>query len=241
MSPATDHGHEVDDRGSASFRFNSPPADSDEPADSGDLRSELASLFGLKKPAAETPAPRPSSGPLVSITDFVDLSEPTGQSQAVALKFGEDASSLVSSVGPSSTAEPEPEREENSDDFVRDYMEQLLARSRKSAGNALPDELKSTESKAKSASAPQPVAAPVRKSDPATSAKKEGPKVKSFIEQYMSGGFGDLTGEGTFPQVAASSDTDLHTAEEDGPVEPRQPRQKVDLQKLREDMDSFRK
>lgn len=240
FGPSTDHGHEVDDRGATSFSFSSPSVESDEPNGGGDLRSELAGLFGLKKPAAETPAPRQSSGALVSIADFVDLSEPSGQSQAVALKFGEDASSLVSSVGHSSNVEQEPEREENSDDFVRDYMEQLLARSRKSAGNALPNELKSNESKAKSVSAPQPVAAPVKKSEPAAPAKKEGPKVKSFIEQYMSGGFGDLTGEGTFPQVASSPDEDPRRVEEEGPAEPRQPRQKVDLQKLREDMNSFR-
>ncbi|MFN9719238.1 MAG: FHA domain-containing protein [Planctomycetota bacterium] len=225
------------DREQTSFSFGMVPA-LDEGSSADDLRSELASLFGLKKAVPE-PSQAPSlSGPLVTGTDFVDLTEASGQPQAVALTFGEDASSLVETRTPASAAEEEPVREENSEDFVRDYMEQLLARSRKSAGNALPSELKSSESK-KSGPGQQPVAAQVKKTEPAPT-KKEGPKVKSFIEEYMAGGFGDLTGDGEIP--TASPVVPGIPSEDDVTVvdEPRAPRQKMDLQKLREDMDSFR-
>lgn len=223
------------EREQTSFSFGSSSSSEleGETSSGTDLRSELASLFGLKKAAPEPP-PAPSAGPLISVSEFVDLTEATGQAQAVALKFGQDASALVESV-PAPAAEAEPEREENSDDFVRDYMEQLLARSRKSAGNALPNELKTTETKK---SEPAPAAAPVKKNEAAT-AKKEGPKVKSFIEQYMAGGFGDLTGEGNFQNAGPmASEPELEDAVESS--EPKLPRQKIDLQKLREDMDSFR-
>ncbi len=188
----------------------------------------------MKKATPEPPPTPSSAGPLISVSEFVDLTEATGQAQAVALKFGQDASALVESV-PAPAAEAEPAREENSDDFVRDYMEQLLARSRKSAGNALPSELKTSETKKPE---PAPAAAQVKKNESAA-ARKEGPKVKSFIEQYMAGGFGDLTGEGNFQSTAPiASEPEQEDVVESS--EPKVPRQKIDLQKLREDMDSFR-
>ncbi len=224
------------ERDQTSFSFDSSnSSESEAETSSGtDLRSELASLFGLKKATPEPPPTPSSAGPLISVSEFVDLTEATGQAQAVALKFGQDASALVESV-PAPAAEAEPAREENSDDFVRDYMEQLLARSRKSAGNALPSELKTSETKKPE---PAPAAAQVKKNESAA-ARKEGPKVKSFIEQYMAGGFGDLTGEGNFQSTAPiASEPEQEDVVESS--EPKVPRQKIDLQKLREDMDSFR-
>lgn len=196
-----------------------------------DLRSELASLFGLRKPA---PDPVPQAR-----TEFIDLSEAAGESKGVTLKFGDDASILIEAA-PQNTPVEEPQREENSDDFVRDYMEQLLARSRKAAGNTLPDELKSGTKKNSEPAAP--AAASAKKKDPPGSTSKAGPKVKSFIEEYMSGGFGDLTGEGA-PARRGTSATEQEESQADEPEMPRtppRPKVKIDVQKMRENMDSLR-
>ena len=190
-----------------------------------DLRSELAGLFGVRKPTAEyfSPPPLPRAE-----SEFVDLSEPCGGQQGIELHFGINAAQIVETgPGASGEIEPEPVREENSDDFVRSYMEQLLSRSRKSAGNALPGELKVPEKKI------QPAAAPAEKP-----AVKSGPRVISFIEQYMAGNMGNLdSGESlSMTNPAAEEITVAIVAEE----QPAQHRQKMDLQKLKENMDSFR-
>jgi hypothetical protein len=196
-------------------------SDEDGPA-SADLRSELANLFGLKKPAVQKP-----SEPGLLLTDYLDLSEPAGDGKSIAFKFGEDPSSLIQPPQPQHNAEQEstePEREENSDDFVRDYMEQLLSRSRKAAGNSLPTELKPQQK----ASGPQPAHAQANAPQ----------KQKSFIDQYMSGGFGDLMENGSMsatPPAVAADD-----AAPAAPTAPLVARAKVDRQKLRENMDSFR-
>ena len=195
-----------------------------------DLRSELAGLFGLRKPAAEKDSPPP-----VPQTEFMDLSEPTGENKAVAFRFGSTNAQLpVTPSQPCSTPEIDsvPEREENSDDFVRDYMEQLLSRNRKSAGSVLPGELKPAEKKSDLLAAPakthsdQPVA-------------KSAPKMKSFIDQYMAGNMGDVFNGDA---LTMTGNNDLSTSEMLSEVDqrPTQPRQKMDLQKLKEDMDSFR-
>jgi len=153
---------------------------------STDLRSELAGLFGLRKPAAENETTLPLA-PLAP-TEFMDLSEPTGENKAVAFSFGSTHSHLtVTPPQPGSTPEidSDPEREENSDDFVRDYMEQLLSHNRQSAGGVLPAELKTAAKKSDLQAAPAKATSdkPIAKSTP---------KVKSFIDQYMAGSMGDL-------------------------------------------------
>ena len=146
-----------------------------------DLRSELAGLFGLRKPTTDTvtPPPLPSAA-------YVDESQPSGENQSVIFHFDSDAAQLAATESMRAVSGEElPPREENSDGYVRDYMEQLLSRNRKSAGIALPSELKAAKNKkdpaaslaAKTAGEPSP---------------KSPPKVKSYIELYMAGNMGDL-------------------------------------------------
>ena len=200
-----------------------------------DLRSELAGLFGVKIQFAES-----MTEPLLPVTDFVDLSEAAGASSAVAYHFGNDASRIVENVA-ASDAQSAPEatgREGNSDDFVRDYMEQLLSRSRKAAGNTLPNELKATDAKPTA----QPSAAVSQKKTSGTPTKST-PRVKSYIEQYMSGGFGDLTGDGSMMARPEQEQSAVETIDDSVPQtrpERLTPRVRVDVQKLRENMVSFR-
>ena len=196
---------------------------------STDLRSELAGLFGLRKPAADTASPPP-----VRQTEFMDLSEPTGENKAVAFRFGSTDTQLTVTTplsGSNPEIDSEPEREENSDDFVRDYMEQLLSRNRKSAGSVLPGELKTAEKKSDLQAAPA-------KANSDKPAAKPAPKVKSFIDQYMAGNMGDLfNGEALTITGDDSSTADIPA---EANLRPALPRQKMDLQKLKENMDSFR-
>lgn len=189
-----------------------------------DLRSELAGLFGLRKPAAEsiTPPPLPAAA-------FVDVSEPCGANQSVVFHFGSDTSALNSTeMKLSPAADSEPAREENSDDVVRDYMEQLLSRSRKSAGTVLPGELKGAEKRKDPAAA-----SPSRSSGGPVI--KSPPKVKSYIEQYMAGTMGNLE-----PLTTSDQEADVRDATASADVPPVHPRQKMDLTKLKENMESFR-
>jgi hypothetical protein len=188
-----------------------------------DLRFELAGLLGQHKSHDEFEVES-----AVPTRDFIDLSEPTGEAQTIAFRFGEDATSFIQSLSADSAANvaADTPREENSDDFVRDYMEQLLSRSRKSAGNALPEELKPAESPARGSGVKPDQQSP--------------PKVRSFIDQYMSGDFGDLTGDGSIsaPQASVSEAAPaIVESQIDGPLVPRA---KIDLRKMRENMDSFR-
>lgn len=188
-----------------------------------DLRSELAELFGLGKSAAEnmTP-PQPSSA-------FEDLSEPSGENPSVAINFGSDATQpAVTESTLEVVRDEEPTREETSDDFVRDYMEQLLSRNRKSGGATLSGELTAPDRKK------EPNAAPAAAASGAP-APKSPTKVKSYIEQYMAGNMDD--GEPTTmskPNIEAKGVTAF---DEERPV---QPRPKMDLLKLKESMESFR-
>jgi hypothetical protein len=222
--------------GAAIFGMEAEPVslltDEDEEASASaalDLRAELASLFGLNGRNAEKPAQE-----VFSTHEMPDTSEPLGAAKPVALHFGEDASRIVSGH----VEEPTPESsasaagEDTSDDFVRDYMEQLLSRSRKSAGNSLPSEL-SGGSKGKSAG-PSPAPAATKK--PEAAATKSPPKVKSYIDQYMAGGSMPLEDSG-----ASDSNVTHSEASGDNPEEaPMIPRAKVDVEKLRQNMDSFR-
>lgn len=187
------------------------------------LRAELAALFGLGNSLESerlTPPPIP---------EYIDTSEPSGRAQAVSLSFGADASAIVSPPASRDAAEASDEPEAESEDFVKDYMEQLLARSRKSAGTTLPQELKG-EAKKKSGGA-----AGKSGSVPAKQETAKLPKVTSFIEQYMANGYGDLD---SAPGASVPS-ADVASPPEN-PSMPSTPRQKMDLQKLRENMDSFR-
>ena len=222
--------------GAAIFGMEAEPVslltDEDEEASASaalDLRAELASLFGLNGRNAEKPAQE-----VFSTHEMPDTSEPLGAAKPVALHFGEDASRIVSGH----VEEPTPESsasaagEDTSDDFVRDYMEQLLSRSRKSAGNSLPSEL-SGGSKGKSAG-PSPAPAATKK--PEAAATKSPPKVKSYIDQYMAGGSMPLEDSGASDSSATHSEASGDNQEE----APMIPRAKVDVEKLRQNMDSFR-
>jgi chromosome segregation ATPase len=208
-----------------SAKDETPPAPTaGEETGASALRAELAALFGIGGAS--------DSGRMVPppIPEYADTSEPAGNSRAVSLSFGTDASTIVSSAS-SADAEAEPnEPAAESEDFVKDYMEQLLARSRKSAGTTLPQELKSDSKRKSGASGGKSeAAAPKQEQAPKL------PKVTSFIEQYMANGYGDLGSAATAVVPAA----DGSAADANSQV-PSTPRQKMDLQKLRENMDSFR-
>jgi chromosome segregation ATPase len=194
-----------------------------------DLRAELASLFGLSARNAEKPEME-----LSSHEELPDTSEPLGAAKPVALHFGEDASKIVSGHVDEPTPESSGDKsgEDSSDDFVRDYMEQLLSRSRKAAGNSLPSEL-SGGSKAKSSPA-TPASANAKK--PEAPATKSPPKVKSYIDQYMAGGALSLDNAVT----SAPGEAEVDSTPQDAPEAPLVPRVKVDVEKLRQNMDSFR-
>ncbi|MFO0979628.1 MAG: hypothetical protein U0996_24725 [Planctomycetaceae bacterium] len=188
------------------------------------LRAELAALFGIGGSSeSDKFAPPP-------IPEYIDTSEPVGTSQAVSLSFGSDASSIVSAQRSAEVTGGGEESEAESEDFVKDYMEQLLARSRKSAGTTLPQELKG-DSRKKSGSSGKAASAPAKQEAPKL------PKVTSFIEQYMANGYGELDSAATGTTATPSADP---AAAPENPSMPSTPRQKMDLQKLRENMDSFR-
>ncbi len=216
-----DHQQVESDSDGATSAFGTPATD---------LRSELAGLFGLRKPAAEKACPPP-----LPPSEFMDLSEPTGENKAVAFRFGSTNNPLTdtsSLTGSSAEVDSVPEREENSDDFVRDYMEQLLSRNRKSAGAVLPGELKPAQQQTDV----QAASAKATSDKPAANST---PKVRSFIDQYMAGNMGDLfNGEAlTMTDSSSSSTIDI---DPEFDLRPAQPRQKMDLLKLKENMDSFR-
>jgi hypothetical protein len=224
------------------------------------LRYELASLFGIRATDSHD-APKHS----IPAGQDLDLSEPGGHDASVALRFDSDTTPLVEAPLSDTDAS------ESSDDLVREYMEQLLARSRKAAGNALPHELQVAESRAvkspSSSPSPPSVPAPAAPTSPSRTgsashaissassvsstaskpvpAAKSGPKVKSFIEQYMSGGLSDLgleltpSRDAAPPELPEPEETAEQSATVSGP-QPVLPRTRIDMQKLRENMDSFR-
>jgi len=210
------------DSGSGSSLGSDDQTESEAAGAAQDLRAELASLFGLK-PGATKPGHQETRVPS---NEFVDLSEPAGESSTVEFKFGGDAAEIVGINSGDFTGEDSgAARDENSDDFVRDYMEQLLARSRKAAGNTLPSELKPQGQQ--NAAGPQVPQKTPQKKDAASP-----PGNRSFIDQYMAGGFPNLD--------AAQPAEDATASMKPVNPEPLVSRAKVDLQKLRENMDSFR-
>jgi hypothetical protein len=95
----------------------------------------------------------------------------------------------------------------------------------------LPRELQPAEKKSDLLAAPA-------KTNADKSAAKSAPKVKSFIDQYMAGNMGDL-----FNGEALTTTGDDAPTDDLGPdvdERPAQPRQKMDLLKLKENMASFR-
>lgn len=193
-----------------------------------DLRSELASLFGLSGRS-----PEPMAQELFSAEEMPDTSEPLGTSKPVALHFGDDASRIVSGrvEEPTLESSASTSSDDSSDDFVRDYMEQLLSRSRKSAGNSLPSEL-SGGAKGKTTGASTTTSGATK---PDTTTAKSPPKVKSYIDEYMSGGMMPLEDNGGHSSETLSAITGGNPQDT-----PMVPRVKVDVEKLRQNMDSFR-
>ncbi len=102
-----------------------------------DLRAELAGLFGLRPSTAGSVPPPPAA---------VDLSEPSGENKFVAFHFCSYEKLIPATV---STLRVDDDaafpREDNSEDVVREYMEELLSRYRKSAGTVLPIELQAAD------------------------------------------------------------------------------------------------
>lgn len=214
--------HDFSAQASVSSQGETPVSGGEESGASA-LRAELAALFGIGKSSeSDKFAPPP-------IPEYVDTSEPAGKAQAVSLSFGTDASAIVSAPTSNEADEMADESEAESEDFVKDYMEQLLARSRKSAGTTLPQELKGDSRKKSGGAASKSSSAAAKQETPKL------PKVTSFIEQYMANGYGevDSAAGATAPSAEAASSPDNSSM-------PSTPRQKMDLQKLRENMDSFR-
>ena len=194
-----------------------------------DLRAELASLFGLNGRNTEKPAQE-----LFTTKEMTDTSEPLGAAKPFALHFGKDASRIVSGhvEEPMSESSANAAGEDTSDDFVRDYMEQLLSRSRQSAGNSLPSEL-SGGGKSNSSG---PSSAPAATKKPEAAATKSPPKVKSYIDQYMARDSMPLEDNG----ASASREKHSEASGDNSQDTPMVPRVKVDVEKLRKNMDSFR-
>lgn len=175
------------------------------------VRSEIAELFGLGDQQPETQSPIATHSDLPAVDEYSQE-----ESAAVSMSFSQGGNVLLEAPATPEREESFSDGEDDGDDFVASYMEQLLARNRSSAGGSLPAELKS-EPKAK------------------TEPKPEKPKPvgqKSFIDAYMSGEY-DANESGAAAQVV-----------DEAPVEelaaPSEPRAKIDLQSLRNDMNSFR-
>ena len=192
---------------------------------STDLRAELAGLFGLRPSTAGSFSP-PAA--------FVDLSEPSGENQSVAFHFSSYAELLPATVSPLTVDDDAaPPREENSDDVVRDYMEQLLSRYRKSAGTVLPSELQAADNQTYLGvnSAARTLGRPLPKSPP---------KVISYLDQYLAASMRDL--DTPVPPPMSVPNTDA--ADAPGYVVtdelPIRQRRQIDVLNMKENMLSFR-
>lgn len=208
----------------------------DEPEMSSDsvpaVRSEIAELFGLAKGGgvSSLPALEPVKEPNVSTAaELMAAVDDYSQEQAaaVSMKFSDAGDVLLAAVHEEevSTGEDFEEPEDAHDDFVSQYMEQLLSRNREGAGGALPSELTKQKAPEKAAPAAKAKAAPAPE-------KPKAPGQVSFIEQYMSGAYGD--------SESSEAVVDQETAEETEPAKPAAPRTKVDVEAMRRNMNSFR-
>lgn len=188
------------------------------------VRSEIAELFGItnnafqEKPEEERRVS--AAAELMSAVD--DYSQE--DSAAVSMSFSEAEQVLLR---PKSSLRPEPEvsledEDESHDDFVSQYMEQLLSRNRQSAGGSLPEELTRPQSRDRSAA-----------SQTAVQEKPKRQPQSSFIDQYMSGTFSpaDASVDGAVVTQAPGTESDgVNTVS----------RPKIDIRLLRQNMDSFR-
>lgn len=191
-----------------------------------EVRSELASLFGLEKRAVENVTPPP-----LSPAACVEQSETQGKYPPAVL-FGSCSAPLTETESTGAdVGDTEASREKTSDDFVRDYMEQLLSRNRKSNGIAQPVEPKAADRKKDQTAASADKAAEGR-------LPKSPPQVKSYIEQYMAENMGNMDDSKPItmpgPSIEAS---EIAAFDEERPV---QACPKIDRLKLKEHMASFR-
>jgi len=212
------------------------------------LKSELASLFGLR-PAA--PASEPDTQ-AESERERMDLSEPVGNTMqcdaapGVGLKFEEQDHQLAAPTFEHASAVESDK--DSADDAVHNYMEDLLQRTRQLAGEHLPKELKAAtptetdQDKGDSADEPE------SRKDRSDSSRDTRNGPVSFIEQYMSGAFGSLGIEGEkFDSDADSAAKETHgnmpstvSARNELEAFDSRPSKRIDRDKLREHMNSFR-
>ncbi|MCP4170395.1 MAG: hypothetical protein GY758_06435, partial [Fuerstiella sp.] len=183
-------------------------------ADRASIRSELADMFGLGGHEVETLSSVEELTPPAVDDCHVEASD------EVSLSFSGVESVLLEAT--QEVSEETCDETAASDDFVADYMEQLLARNRQKAGGTLPDEL-APES---SSSASQGEAA---------DKDRQIPQTRSFIDSYMAGEYDSQTSEpqaAVDPEAAGEPTAGTKDADADRP--------KIDLAALRDDMNSFR-
>lgn len=133
------HGPVWEDPSEVMGDVPSEPVDMEETAETdegvSELRSELASLFGLadnSEAASWEPPP---------VEEYVDVSTEGGDT--IIMSF-EQAHGVLLEAQP---VEDEASIEGEDSDYVTRYMEQLLSRSRSAAEDSLPDELSGTSEK----------------------------------------------------------------------------------------------
>ncbi len=187
--------------------------ESTETANGGDrasIRSELAEMFGLGGDEDEASSGVAELQPLGVDDGYVEVSD------AVSLSFSGVESVLLEA----SADVPEETVDETaaSDEFVADYMEQLLARNRQKAGGTLPEEL-----------APESSSSATNAASAAAAMEPQVPQTRSFIDAYNAGDFDSQT---SASGLGAEPSPDTKKAIADRP--------KIDLAALRNDMESFR-
>ncbi|MCA9051407.1 MAG: hypothetical protein KDA89_21865, partial [Planctomycetaceae bacterium] len=198
------------------------------------LRSELAEMFGI---SGLTGSSQAKHAPDVEESELPAVDDYSQEKSATVTMHFRDAEQVL--IEDTDSAENGDNEHQETDDFVANYMEQLLARSRQQAGQSLPEELKSASQPART---PAPPAAG-KKEQPAPPPKAEAPKPKkagpkSFIEAYMAGEYDTGSGESPAAEsVAAHTNHDDHDA---AAVPKSAPRQRINLDTLRNDMHSFR-
>lgn len=198
------HGPVWEDPSEVTGDVPSEPVDMEETAETGEgvseLRSELASLFGLagnSEAASWEPPP---------VEEYVDVSAEGGDTIIMSFEQAQGVLLEAQSVEDDTSVEGEDS------DYVTRYMEQLLSRSRSAAGDSLPDELSGTS----------------EKTEPAAVMGSG----FSFIDQHMNSAEGQTLAD-------SASGEGIGAAETEEEAEPM--RRGIDLESLRQDMDSFRK
>lgn len=214
--PPADMSYESAHNLPSTFESDGEPHDDHNPPQ---VRSELAELFGIGSVSAAEPEQSDAREELAAVDDY---SQETAA--AVSMSFSEaDNVLLEASTDDDLEAAATAGEDESEDDFVAQYMEQLLSRSRTGAGETLPAELskkseKPSTTKSNSANKDEkPPAAPRQ--------------TKSFIDAYMSG---------EYKESMAQPEPVAELPPEPAPKKPTEPRPKVDLHALRNEMASFR-